>query len=552
MNDYIWMFYDETEFKNILSNKSKFFELVDNRFNRIDDKNRLDVLESFIMQCYRDKKHSNLIKNYVSFIYEKYKSNPYIILDSRLFDEKYIRNFLDTSRITNINNFKRIIGIKYSKMIENISPGTKLDDNLLRYAISLIGNSTNSFINKTYKYLLNNLKYNKTVLAYEFILKYTAYISAKELKINNATTYFTNYDFVNHVSLDCFGKSFPKYGIILLNKTKIDRKHSILDLIQTAGHEMKHMYQQERYSKGEISKNTFDWLVYHILCKYDKHEYDKNYDNLEVELDANNYGWDLAGRIFSTYTKNYRYVKACLSRKKEVLLKQAVNFKKSSNEEDIEEDYKYNINRLDQVVKNNPSLIQNYGILGYLYDVTGKRASFYSLVHAENTLISKDHNKYNGIGEIFKCYYIDAIDKGEKIDLSGINTVFKRQIVNKMIDLEIGELEEISHILTLNKIVSDKDSSRINHKIKLKLKRISKIMDFLNKNNETIYNFRSGIINTKINKLLVLIDKLNIDIDMNLAHKIFYRKNTYDIQASGYKLQKSLRRSPCLSQKSSK
>lgn len=539
MNSECNSIFDEIRLLNLLNDLKKCSNLIDARYyKKSTNILELDDLESFIVNNYNNKKYISLIKKYTSFIFDKYKENKYIAYDSILFKDKNIDYLFNGKQANEIKNFKKLVSYKSKRTISNLEDNTRVNDMVLRYAIDAVGEES-LYLTKLYRYLLNNIRFNTNKLAYEFILKYTAYLSSKELNVKDYKLYFNNYDMVKSVYLDSYGKSYPSLNVIFLNSDKLKEKDSILYLMHTAAHEMKHLNQYNRYKNNEISEITFHWLIHDIIAN-NKEEYDKNYDNLEIEMDANDYGWDLLSRIFSSYSKNNRYAKFSLIKKNEVLLEKLVNYKCKESNMDCVEDIDYNVKQADEAVRNKPNYIQKYGILGYIYDVTGKRNTIYNLLFIEKTLLKRG-DRYKNIKDIFRMYYLYEIKKGNMFNLERLSIQTKKDIIIKYIELATQELEDINQIVTLNRLSKSIDYTRVNRKIKSKLSIVSNLMSFLYKNSREIYKIKDRLLITKLNKLLVLIDRLDVKVNTNIINKIIYEKNTYDIQLSGYKLQKSLR-----------
>ncbi len=530
--------FKEDELLDLIHDQKTCLKLIEDRYNRKSTNYiKLDALELFIINNYDKEEYTSLINKYILFLIEQIKKNPNIIFDSKLCNSNYINEIFNNEQRRIILNHKHKTHLKTMHSFNTLKDGKKLGDDYLRYAISLIGKHS-SFLNNTYKYLLNNIKYNNSYLAYEFIVKYSAFLSAKELKIKDSNIYLTNYDNIKGIYLDCFGKSYPSSNTILINRDKIKDKDALIQVIQTVAHEMKHLYQFNKFKKKEATPLYFDVLLYHLLANYDEDEINKNYDNFKVEKDANNYGWDFVARVFSAYTKNYNYIKYSLKRKNEELLNQLVGYK--NNNHFLVEDFNYKVNMFSKMIKKDPTILDNHQLLGYIFDREGNLLSFEKLLFYERILYVNDRLKYSNIDKCFKDFYMYHIDKGINISTKNMNHSLKISLFEKLIDLAINELEDLEKIKKLVEIKTPY-THKTKSMIKNKLRRVRNIINYLDKHSVLISRLNNYMINLKTDKMIFLINKLDLDITKDIISNYIYRKNTYDIQHSGYKLQKSLK-----------
>ncbi len=549
MNDKILEFYDEKYLYNLLANTNNYSKLLNSKINRYKTDNKVsnvlefDLLEAFIISSFNNSKYISLIHKYTSFIFGEFLKKPSVAQESSLLlDERYAKRLFNREQLSKLLEFRKRQSIKYNSYMNNPD---KLSIDFLKYAISLIqSNVTSPLVRKTYKYLINNIKDNNNKYAYEFIIKYTAYLAAKELKVKDYNIYYTDFDWIEDMYLDCSGSSYPGNNVILLNSSMNKKNNELIKVIQIVGHEMKHLYQYSKYKSGEISKDTLEWTIYKVFCTCFNDEYDNNYDNLEVENDANNYGWDLTARIYSAYSNDKGLVKYALNRKDRDILKGLASLKQigknNISNTNIREGTEYNTKYLDGLVEKHPIIISEHYLLYYIYNKQGKRYSFEDMVYFENDLNSKNSTKYSNIKNVYKPFYLYEIGKGIEIDLNKYNETRKKQIINKLIDLATDEILKIDEIKTLSKKFKKEYTFRINIQLKTKLKRISNVISYLNQNSRAINELSSNVINTKIQKMLVLLDEIDINLNNDILTKLFYRKNTYSIQQTGYKLSKSI------------
>ena len=533
MNDGFQLAIDRKIALQLISDYDAFSYLIDARYNR-DETNifPFEKTEKFIIKHCCKEKYISLVKGYTSFLYRKFKENPYTILDSRILKCKDMERLFEKEQYEEIKAFLDELNDKYIKLLNGIKKGTKIDDLSLRYAISLIGRN-DSLTERTYHYLLNN--YSNSNLVREFIAKYTAYLSSKELDISYDFIYLNRYNFIHGEYMDCNGTYLPKSDAIFINS---DRNNELLKLIQCIGHEMKHRKQLQSHIRNKMDEMSLYLTIDSLFSKYI--ENDKiNYFNRETELDANDYGWDLAVRLLSSYSNEKGLVKEALWNKNECLYDKAIHIKYNNAQYDIVDGVTYNVSKLDELIKKKPDISYYDEILLFIYYYsTGSRIDFTHMVSTEYKLKVSFEDKYKGLGKAFRCFYQYDLDRKVDIDFSKLEEPERKQVVNKLLELAIEEIKDINNILSVVKITRRSINIYANAKVKRKVSRIRYILNTLDRNNSYICNLSTRSINLKLEKLLVSIDSLNIRFDTSLFERIFYAKNTYDIKKRGYKLQR--------------
>ncbi len=536
MNDGFQTLVDREIALQILRDYDAFSYLADSRYNR-DETNifPLEKTEKFIIKRRYKEKYISVVKEYTSFLYRKFKENPFTILDSRILKCKDMERLFEKEQYDEIKAFLDELNDKYIKLLDSIKKGTKIDDLSLRYAVSLIGRD-NKLAEQTYCYLLNN--FNSSNLVREFIAKYTAYLSSKELEVTYDYVYFNKYNFVQGEYVDCSGTYSPKSDCIFINSYK---NQELLKLIQCVGHEMKHRKQLQSRIKHKSDDVSLYLTLDYLSSKYDDN--DKiNYHNRETELDANDYGWDLAARLLSSYSNEKGLVKEALWNKNECLYEKAVHFKYTDSQLSLEDAVTYNVRKLDEIIKKDPQICFNDEVLLFVYYYsTGTRVDFVHLAKAEHELRDNCGDKYADLGKAFRCFYQYDLDNKVDIDFKDLKDDERKQVLNKLLELAIEEIKDINNILSLVKVTKRSFSINANTKVKQKISRIHYILNTLDRNNRYIHNLGTRSINLKLEKLLVSIDSLIIKLNADLIERLFYAKNTYDIKRSGYKLQRVIK-----------
>ena len=530
---------NEIKSKYSLKGIAKFIDLLEDRYyRRPTNLFCLEKKEESIINYYLMKPSYKIgtSDKYTRILYDLFESIPDTMFDSKIFNRENIEYIYNEEQAKRIESFRNKVRSEYLNILDNLEDGNRIDDYYLRYAISTIG-SDDIVARKTYEYLINNIKYNPSYFADEFIVKYTAYLSYIDLRMKKVYAYTSDYNFIKNVYLDCAGNSLSDERIVIIAKEFMNKKKPldrILNLLVSVAHEGRHIYQVERYNNGEISELSFNVLMNHILNGYSKDEYARNYFNFECELDAEAYANSFAYDILCKYARNTRLTDSALVYKYESLLYSHNNLKYGNNNTEVIDDDIYNVKNLDIIIRKNPNLVLQYSMLRIMYDNNGRRRSFCELLDKERELTK--NTKYAKLPEVLKTYYLSEISRGINIDLSKKDKEEREIIILKLLDLAIYELEEINELVRLTKLYKYSDSYRTNKKIRIILKRIKNIMYYLNKNCVLIDELHNNLINTKMDKMIYMLYNLDIRIDSNIFNNIFYAKNTYEVQQSGYKL----------------
>ena len=306
--------FNMSELDNLLSYSSKYKILLQNKMNRnmietySKDLVLFDTFEEYIINNYNNL-DKNKLNKYINFLYNSFNKYPNIVFDSILFNKKNIELFFSADQINNINIYKNKITKIVNKELNNLylNKNKEISNLLLKYSISNIGEDNR--IDSVYKFILNNFQNNSSLLAYEFIIKYTAHLLSKEYNLDNIKPYITNYDIdENNIEANCIGKCFENSGVILIHKNIIKNSNSdemLSNVIIAISHEIRH-YMQARNQKCNIpSRESYYWIMFNLFSRYfsnfNYNEYNKNYYNYEIEIDANKFSYEMAHKILSKY-----------------------------------------------------------------------------------------------------------------------------------------------------------------------------------------------------------------------------------------------------------
>lgn len=487
------------------------------------------------------KLDKNLMARYRDYLYSVFKKIPNIVFESLMFNKEVATLLFTKEQFNDISKYKKDSTIKCKEIYEKIKKGSRTtteESNLLfSFLIKNIDNENSNIINlldDVYSKLLN-LKEINNLKGKEFVLKYTAHIARKDLRIPPVEVYLTNTDLSNNsYSSKNYGTSYGNTGIISVNKDLVSNNvtpmpdiSSIIKFMQTICHETKHSSQAYKSSINDISYESFEWIRTSIfrnyLSKDNYNEYQVNYQHNEIERDANLYGWRMVERILNKYAP---------SRKQEiesVISTNIVEFYKGAyaNKRDTKKrmpkEY-YNVKMMDEIIAKNPSLIQTYPQLSYIYKATGERKSFIELIEI-NRRLANSTGKID-VDKIFYDYFIADIKSGvlSTINVNSLDKEKQYNLFKCISDIIINEIDLISRSMS---VLSNDNLVTFEHINKERVTRIHHLLNYLNSHkilinnliqedikeiNKRAFGFRISIIDDKLESLQRKFKKYNSNI----------------------------------------
>ncbi len=178
--------------------------------------------------------------------------------------------------------------------------------------------------------------------------------------------------------------SYTEDNTIYINKNAIDNvvynddidnKYNYYNLIKNLYHEIRHLIQEHEADTGIINNSSFFYITTNLIDEYyDKDDYKRNYKYVEIELDANIYAYTKLKK----YIDNKELLKNIDNRIKELnnLLHNSIRIDKNGN---IVKTYNYIPDILDNIIKNNPSILHKYSQLSLFYFSDGTRKGIIDL-----------------------------------------------------------------------------------------------------------------------------------------------------------------------------
>lgn len=476
------------------------------------------------------KLDKHLMAKYRDYLFSVFKKNPNIIFESLMFN-KEIANLLFTStQLTEIENYKHNATLRCKDIYEKIKKGQTTNNEESTLFFNFLIKNINSENLKTINLLddvysrLINLPTINSLRGKEFVLKYTANLARKDLRIPPVEIYLANSD-LNDSSYSShnYGTSYGNTSIISVNKELIQNNispipniPSLIKFMQTICHEVKHSSQAYKSSINDLSYESFEWVRNNIFSRYlskeDFNEYQVNYRHNEIERDANLYGWRMTERILNKYAPSKKQeIESIVSTNITEFYNGALANKRDTKKR-MPKEY-YNVEMMDKIVARNPFLISEHPQLSYIYNKDGTRKSFIELIE-NNKLLSKSTNLLE-IDKIFYDYFIADIRKGilTTIDVNSLDTEKQYDLFLRIKDIINSEIDLISRSMS---ILSNTNLVSFEHVNKERVERITHLLNYMDyykilinhliredikEGNKRMFGFGISMIDDKLNSL---------------------------------------------------
>jgi hypothetical protein len=268
--------------------------------------------------------------------------------------------------------------------------------------------------------------------------------------------------------------------------------------MMVVSHETRHSKQSYDTHKDNITRAGFCMAEYELFYKYlsDKefNEYHANYTHSEIEEDANRYGWYFTYKMASQYNpEDGVLLEKISSNRIRQAYQELTPTKINRSGRKHEEAWKYNVEKMDEIVKRHPEVLRMYPSLKIVYKTDGTRRNFVELIHEESKFQGNDRNE---VEKIFQDYYTYEIASGnyEKIDMNALDKETKFNVFMKMARQLIKEYESVKNSIK----VFDKHDRNIEFRQKeflfvnkKRIARIKRITEYFNRNSSLINELTS-------------------------------------------------------------
>lgn len=549
-NERLITIFQKKELDNLLANPLKYQKLKNMKLSRFNANYsvdcsmlvQLDALDNYIVQSLLENPsqiNKNNIIEYRDYLYKLFLDKPMSMMDSILFQHPIAEKLFSTSQIESINQYKKktVADIQniYSKIMSK-KPITKQEhDKYLIFLISQLENSSKNMqelLENSYTFMLQNLEH-KSLLAKEFILKYTTLLAAKDNGLDHVNLYISNTHldgskYEQKTNGCCYGNT----SIITINRDFVINEEEkfkgvdpIAKMMQTCSHETRHSAQAYQTQKNIFNYSSFEYTRNILFQKYMSsdqfNEYKTNYRHSEIESDSNIYGWKFTSKLLEKYAPQLsqnidRTTSLSIVTDYSTALGNKTEGKKRRSKE------LYNVYYMDNIIRNYPTELQKYPLLQNIYNLDGTRKNMTVLLEIEK------NNKDAKLKKIFNEYYSYDIYQGllNTIDLNQLDLKSQFNIIEKFNEILSNEIKDLSHTIT---ILNKNNKIEFEHISEYKMQKISMLINFFNNHQELINKL--GIIDFQNNNSRAF----NIQLGFtqrhleNLQHKIMrtdYLKDT--------------------------
>lgn len=280
-----------------------------------------------------------------------------------------------------------------------------------------------SFFNYTINTTNPNIKKAQLKYLTKLLLKETLPKNDEEIKfiVNSAKKYICEKHnengmdvgmdvnvYISNLSDHFRGRHIPNHSLIFINHERSHFKDKSENIIKTLFHELRHEFQKissssSQHKYGNVMEVAYDYAVIDLMCKYigrDAYNRGLNYWFQEHEIDAQTEGYRNAGHFYYHIRSqiNLDPTTAEAKKLKEIgsrLFEKSSKIAKENNYhyryiETSEGKYfkeKFNVIKLNEIIKKHPSELDRYPILRRLYNSDGTEKKLDDLIRetAKNT-----------------------------------------------------------------------------------------------------------------------------------------------------------------------
>ncbi len=495
---------DNQNCQDILRNAS-YNEYLNSKINRnnpsfvtkCEDLVLFDAFDNFLAHTLLKNPSSlnqKLVAKYRDYLFSTFKQMPEIVFESLLFQQEIAIVLFTPEQLREISEYKKSTSKKcreiYNKIINNQSTTQDEKNILLKFLSKNIRTEDQKMIgvlDTMYSILLNTPNLN-SLLAKEFILKYTAELARRDLHIPPVEIYLTNtsLDGQSYSSRN-YGTSYGNTGAISVNKDLVNRNvspipgiPSIAKFMQTICHEARHSSQAYRASINDLSYESYEYIRTNIfrtyLSKESFNEYNVNYRHNEIERDANLYGWRIVEKLLTKYAPNRKQeINNIISENISVFYQDALANKRDTVKR-MPKEY-YNVKMMDDIIRKHPDILGEKPILTYIYNSNGTRKTFMELV-INNKNLSRSTKKID-IDKIFYDYFVSDIKNGilNTINVNSLPLEQQFDIFARLVSILTNEMVLMKRSMS---ILNNNNLAEFEHINRDRVSRISYLLNYLN------------------------------------------------------------------------
>lgn len=469
--------------------------------------NILDIGLSYILYKLKNDKNSlnpNRIKILRDTLFDVFQNYPLLSYELPVFKREFNQLLFTNDQLAVINNYIVSRNNKADKTYREFERGI-VDESSMEELLFLAQSWLNSPVSpqreerceKLYGYLLNKNQAKLSLVELEFIAKYTTYLNSKDLDMPIHPVVFSDY-YSNNTMMEYSVGGFSQglTGIVFINRERAINNEKLLmfadmqidyctSLVETISHENRHSSQKYRAQKiDSLDEYSFDYAVKDAIGTIDDDEYDRNYSNQQVEIDAEVYGWGFVAKQLEKHAPDKaEYIEEAVDHCYQKRVDKSLAFKKSAEGRYSQQDY-FDLLKLDEAILKNNWLLDRYPILLQFYSRDGKRKDFF------DKGINVSVNKQSAFDKIkMRFLKVDIFNKRMLADLD-IEALPLQQKVDLyyaiMEILEKNRAEIKSSMLGLQR--NSKRSNTFSALNRSRLKESMRLLEYLREHKHDIFN----------------------------------------------------------------
>ncbi len=516
-------YFNDEDLRKLLSNPSRYRSLIIQRFNRRDGDPKLndlaiiDALDNYIIKTLNTTPwllNKQDLYAYRDFLYSIFNSRKSVVFDSILFRKGNLEKVFSDEQQKNIDLIKKQSTINANLELKRLmtARGQTASDLVLRFAetqIDVESDVVQNFVDNLFQYIINNQDVNNGYYAREFMARYVANSSVKDLNIPQVQVYLTNYD-IRGVKIEPseYGCSYGNSSVINVNKDYAlgnkpsDGLPNFISVIHTVCHEVKHSSQAYNTSNGDFTLETFNYikmlLFKEFLSTKDYNEYNTNYIHTEIESDSNYYGWRHTERIIKKFAPSMIVEIGTIISNSIVTAFQeetATKLNKSRKKRNSKE--RFNTEAMDEIMKSHPEILNKYPQLRQIYSPNGKRHSFMDRIKLA------EHSSIRDIDKIYRDFDVYDFQTGEvhSIDVNALRPNEQFMLFRKIFNMTMDEIESCKNSIKVYEYYDNNTEFRKKEFNFIGITRVRRIIDlvsYINDHKDLItrldsYNRKNGI-----------------------------------------------------------
>ena len=350
--------------------------------NNLDNRHIYVVMQHYLINYMEHYGKTDKVKDLLGKYYIDFASNPQLFVDSPLIKNDFLERFVPLKERNKIIEYRNryydgnTCKNLYKKSIRQEL--TESEKNRLYSYLILQSNANNTKLKDVYEYcaksILNSGKSIKNLNEMELKF-YCTYVASNTL--DKVPTQ------LHIMSKEPNNGGYQSNGLVFINKDST-YKSTIEDITQTVCHEVRHAKQRENSIK-RINKSALEYGRNQLFRKYlNTEDYDSyhsgyNYYYSDIELDAERSGYFNGRVVLRTLGRGDLADKLIYDEQDSLTSRNYYQFMVDANKSPLPVDT-FLVENLDKIMKEHPEEINNYKVLGSIYNLDGNKKSFEEIV----------------------------------------------------------------------------------------------------------------------------------------------------------------------------